>query len=44
VPFPIREADLSFCGPVGLRKAILAGLSAMGQSPRRVRSEAFELR
>jgi predicted ferric reductase len=44
VPFPIREAELSFCGPVGLRKAILAGLSAMGQSPRRVRSEAFELR
>ncbi|MDP3340430.1 ferredoxin reductase family protein [Frigidibacter sp.] len=41
-PFPLREADLWFCGPAGLKDGILAGLKAQGQSPRRVRFEHFE--
>lgn len=44
VPFAIREAELFFCGPCGLRDGLLAGLRAMNQSPRRVHSEAFEFR
>lgn len=44
VPFPIRLAELFYCGPTGLRRAILAGLKALGQSPRRVHTEAFEWR
>lgn len=42
VPFPISEADLWFCGPTALKDAILKGLSAMGQKPRRVRFEHVE--
>lgn len=44
VPFALPGADLFYCGPAGLRDAILAGLKTMGQSPRRVHAEAFELR
>ncbi|MDP2079725.1 MAG: ferredoxin reductase family protein [Pseudotabrizicola sp.] len=44
VHFPIREAELFFCGPCGLRDGILAGLKTMNQTPRRVHSEAFEFR
>ena len=40
-PFPIREADLWFCGPTGLKNAILKDLKASGQTPRRVRYEHF---
>jgi len=44
VAFPLRESQLFYCGPTGLRDAIVSGLAAMGQRPRRVHSEAFELR
>lgn len=44
VLFPIRQADLFYCGPAGLKDGILAGLKDRGQSPRRVRFEVFELR
>lgn len=44
VPFAIREAEMFFCGPCGLRDGIVAGLKAMNQAPRRLHSEAFELR
>ena len=44
VPFALRESQLFYCGPTGLRDAIVAGLKAIGQAPRRVHSEAFELR
>lgn len=44
VPFQIREADLFFCGPNGLKDTILTGLKAKGLSPRRVHFERFELR
>lgn len=43
-PFPVRESELFYCGPTGLRDAIVSGLEAMGQSPRRVQHEVFELR
>ena len=43
-PFALRDAELFYCGPTGLREAIESGLKAMGQSPRRVHAEAFELR
>jgi predicted ferric reductase len=41
-PFAIRDADLWFCGPKGLKDGILKGLKARGQTPRRVRFEHFE--
>lgn len=44
VPFPLQDAELFYCGPEGLSRAILSGLEAMGQKPRRTHSEAFELR
>ncbi len=44
VPFALRESELFYCGPTGLRYAIVSGLKALGQKPRRVHSEAFELR
>ena len=44
MPFPLREAELFYCGPHGLRDAIVNGLKANGQPPRRVHAEAFELR
>jgi predicted ferric reductase len=44
VSFSIREAELFYCGPTGLRDSIIAGLRAIGQNPRRVHCEAFELR
>lgn len=43
-PFPVRESELFYCGPAGLRNAIVSGLQAMGQSPRRLHHEVFELR
>ncbi len=41
-PFAVRDADLWFCGPDGLKNGILKGLSALGQTPRQVRFEHFE--
>lgn len=43
-PFPVNDADMYYCGPVGLRKSVERDLAAMGQSPRRVHTELFELR
>jgi predicted ferric reductase len=43
-PFPLRVSELFYCGPAGLRDAIVSGLKAMGQVPRRIHHEAFELR
>lgn len=43
-PFSLRESELFYCGPVGLREAMVSGLKSMGQSPRRVHYEEFELR
>ena len=42
-PFAVKDADLWFCGPTGLKDGILKGLKAQGQMPRRVRFERFEL-
>lgn len=41
-PFTVRQADLWFCGPTGLKDGVLKGLKAEGQTPRRVRFEQFE--
>ncbi|SFN77513.1 ferredoxin reductase family protein [Marinibacterium profundimaris] len=41
-PFAVRQADLWFCGPTGLKDGVLKGLKAQGQTPRRVRFEQFE--
>lgn len=38
------EADLWFCGPPALRKAIESGLKAIGKKPKRVEFERFEFR
>lgn len=43
-PFPLRESELFYCGPAGLRNAIVSDLKATGQAPRRVHHELFELR
>ncbi len=44
LPFSIKDADMYYCGPDGLRQAMERGLAAMGQSPRSVNFELFELR
>lgn len=41
-PFAVKDADLWFCGPTGLKDGILKGLKAQNQMPRRVRFEQFE--
>lgn len=43
-PFSPKDADLFFCGPSNLRRAILRGLKARGLAPKRVRFEYFEFR
>lgn len=43
-PFLIKDADMYYCGPDGLRQAMERDLAAMGQSPRNVHYELFELR
>ena len=43
-PFLIKDADMFYCGPVALRAAMERDLAAMGQSPRSVYTELFELR
>ncbi|MEZ5741643.1 MAG: ferredoxin reductase family protein [Burkholderiaceae bacterium] len=44
VPFRLRESELFYCGPKGSRDAILSGLRAIDQIPRRVHVEVFEFR
>ena len=44
VPFALRDCELFYCGPTGLREIIVAGLEALAQRPRRIHYEAFELR
>jgi ferredoxin-NADP reductase len=44
VPFPLCESELFYCGPAGLRDAVVSGLQATGQRPRRVHHEVFALR
>jgi len=44
LPFAMRDAELWICGPVQMRRAILARLKANGQMPKRVRHEEFEFR
>jgi len=44
VPFLIRDAELWFCGPTGLRKSLVSDLKAAGQMPRAVHFERFEFR
>jgi predicted ferric reductase len=39
-----KKADFWFCGPAALRQALLKGLSAIGEKPRRIRFEQFEFR
>lgn len=43
-PFSPKDADLFFCGPSDLRRAILRGLEARGLAPKRARFEYFEFR
>jgi predicted ferric reductase len=43
-PFHLSNSELYFCGPRGLRDAIVSGLKDMGQAPRRIHHEAFALR
>ncbi|MEM7461254.1 MAG: ferric reductase-like transmembrane domain-containing protein [Pseudomonadota bacterium] len=44
VPFEVNGADLWFCGPPGLRNAIVKGLKKAGNKLRRVEFERFEFR
>jgi predicted ferric reductase len=39
-----KKADFWFCGPAALRQALLKGLRAIGETPRRVKFEQFEFR
>lgn len=43
-PFDINGADLWFCGPTGLRDAIVGGMKKSGKRFRRVEFERFEFR
>lgn len=43
-PFPVREADLWFCGPAPMREAILSQLRKDGDAPRGLHFEQFEFR
>ena len=42
--FPLRDAELWYCGPKGLRKALQTAWRAQGDGPRRVHYEEFEFR
>ena len=44
VPFEIDRSDLWFCGPPGLRIAIVNGLKKAGKRLARVEYERFEFR
>ncbi|SON54560.1 Nitric oxide dioxygenase [Hartmannibacter diazotrophicus] len=39
-----KSADVYFCGPAAMRKALLKGLQALGQAPRQIHYEQFEFR
>lgn len=41
-PFAPGSGDLWFCGPAGLRRALLGGLARLGQNPRRIRYDYFD--
>jgi predicted ferric reductase len=43
-PFPVRDADMYFCGPEAMKQDLLRGLADAGQSPRHVHLELFEMR
>lgn len=43
-PFDPNEADVFFCGPTGLRNAILRDFTTLGIKPRRIWFELFEFR
>lgn len=43
-PFSPKEADLFFCGPADLRRAILRGLEAKSLAPKRIFFEYFDFR
>lgn len=44
LPFDLRDAQMWFCGPAPLRKALLAQFKAAGRKPRSVHFERFEFR
>jgi predicted ferric reductase len=44
VPFEAKQAELWFCGPPGLRSAIVAGLKKIGKAPSKVKFEQFQFR
>jgi len=44
VAFPIKEADMYYCGPTGLLAAMERDFAALGQAPRTIHTELFELR
>lgn len=44
VPFEVNGSDLWFCGPPGLRSAIVSGLKKAGNKLRRMEFERFEFR
>ena len=43
-PFNTKDADLFFCGPSDLRRAIVRGLEARDLTPKHVRFEYFDFR
>lgn len=43
-PFPINDGDMLYCGPESFRTAMERDLAGLGQSPRRIHTELFELR
>ncbi|WP_461425985.1 ferredoxin reductase family protein [Gymnodinialimonas sp.] len=44
LPFDLSQADMWFCGPAPLRKALQSQFKAAGKSPRRIHFERFEFR
>lgn len=44
LPFDLSTAEVWFCGPAPLRKALQAQFKAAGKSPRRIHFERFEFR
>jgi predicted ferric reductase len=43
-PFQLKSSELFYCGPAGLLDTLVSGLNELGQAPRRIHQEAFELR
>ncbi len=44
LPFDLRDAGIWFCGPVALRKALLAQFRSSGKKPNSIHFEKFEFR